>query len=277
MTRAKTWAVLIFVSAALIVGGFHFGDRYGLLIGFILALSLNTLVIFYADLRLSALFPSTELEGHDPWGLLQTTAELSRRMGIKAPAIHIIQARTPTAFSAGLVARRSRLFLSEELLKKLTPDETRSVVAIELARLKRHETSAATAAAALAGILILTANIIDATIFLQVFRTRRPGQARPVALLVSPLVATLVRGAVSRRAILAADLEASQALGSREILARALWKLDSYSKTLPLDVSPAEAHLFTVNPLTPFRWCRFLIAQPATKTRVRKLTGRFPL
>jgi Zn-dependent protease with chaperone function len=288
---AKVWVVLGVISLALIFGG-HAMGRFGLLVGFLLALSVNSLVYFYADLRLSGLFPGHELEGQDAWGLLRQNRELARLIGVKAPAIVLIQSATPLAFSAGLLANQSKIYLSDELLKRLTNDEIRIVLAYELHRLKTQQTSSATAASALVGLLTFTARTIDDVILFRwigslipTVRQKRTTLLKssgivlgPMTLLVSPLVALLVRASVSRKALISSDRISGEVTRTGAgTVARTLWKLDSYAKTRPFPVNLAEAHLFTVSPLTRYPLWRFASAQPPIQARLKALTGFEPL
>lgn len=275
---AKVWLILAALTIGLMIGGYILADRHGLLLGFLIALSINTLVFFYTDLRLASLFPSEQLEGQDPWGLVHCAQNLARKIRVPIPTIRVVDTTTPIAFSAGLLPKRSSIYLSTELIKRLDKEEIEAVIAYELQRLKLRQTSATTTVAALAGLLTHLATALDQTIFLQFLRARQPGQIRPGILLFSPLIALLVRTSVSRSDVFKADRAASQLLsdGGR-VLGRTLWKLDAYNKVLPLDVGIAEAHLFTVNPLVRYRWCRFAEVQPSIEDRVQKLTGHFPL
>lgn len=277
LSALKVWITLGALTLVLILGGQALGDRYGLLVGFVLGLSLNSLVFLFAEMRLAGLFPAQELEGSDPWGVLNLTAEMAARAGVPTPTVHLVQVPTPMAYSAGLLVKRSHIFLSEELVRRLNREELRAVIAMEIARLKLHLTCAGTAAAALAGLITLIAALIDSTLFLQLLRKRRAGQIRPAALFVSPLVAVLVRGAIGRSAWLESERLAATWVGSPELIARVIWKLDAFNKTLPVDVPLSEAHLFTVNPLSRCRWRRYAFVQPSARTRIRSLTGRFPL
>jgi Zn-dependent protease with chaperone function len=288
---AKVWVVLIAISLALIFGG-HAVGRFGLLVGFLLALSLNSIVYFYADLRLASLFPGHELEGQDAWGLLRQTKELARAIGVRIPAIVLIQSSTPLAFSAGLLPQQSKIYLSDELLKRLTNDEIRIVLAYELHRLKTQQTSSATAASALVGLITLTALTIDNILMFRWIGSLMPSVREkrttllrhagiilgPMTLLVSPLVALLVRASVSRKALITSDRVSGEITRSGSgTVARTLWKLDSYAKTRPFAVNLAEAHLFTVSPLTRYPMWRFASAQPPIEARLKALTGHEPL
>lgn len=291
LASAKVWVVMTLISLALIIGGHALG-RFGLLLGFLLALSVNSLVFFYADLRIASLFPGRELEGQDAWGILRETKALARVLGIPKPAVVLIESQTPLAFSAGLLPSRSTIYLSRELLQRLTPEEIRVVLAYELHRLKTQQTASATAASALVGFLTHTARAIDNVItfrwFLGLFASVRARRATllnhggitsgPMTLLVSPLAALLVRASVSRKALLTSDKASSELTNEGYgTVARTLWKLDSYAKTRPFPVDLAEAHLFTVSPLTRYPMWKFASAQPPIETRLKALTGYEPL
>ncbi len=279
------------ISLILIFGGHALG-RFGLLFGFLLALTVNSVVFFYADFRLASLFPGEELEGQDAWGLLRQTRELASAMGARMPAIVLLHSATPLAFSAGLLAKRSTIYLSDELVKRLSNDEIRIVLAYELQRLKTQQTAAATATTALVSFITLTARWIDDLILfrwvltgLRRFGVGRPKLIRhvgivngPMTLLVSPLVALIVRSSISRKAIFLADRVSGELTRSGSgAVARTLWKLDSYAKTRPFPVNLAEAHLFTVSPLTRYPMWRFASAQPPIEARLKSLTGFEPL
>lgn len=257
--------------------GFHFGDRYGLLVGFFTAAALITLVLLYVERRLAHLFPRTELEGTDPDGVLRIVHEECRSRTMRAPPVFIVDLETPTAFSAGLFTKNAKLYLSRGLIARLTSDELRLVIAYELERIKTEQTQSMTALASLASFVATIANAIDAVLLIPFGAHRRELRPRgPITLLTSPLVAALLRMGFPRSSI----IETDQAIGTKtspETWARLLWKLDAYNKTLPLDVNLAEASLFTVNPLSRFTWLHFTSAQPEIETRVRELTGRYPL
>jgi heat shock protein HtpX len=275
---AKVWIGLAASTLFFSWCGYQLGDRYGLLVGFFSAMTLNSLVFFYADWRITELFAGTELEGQDPWGLLRMVREQSRRLGVPMPTLHLLQVDAPAAFSAGLFSKGARLFLTEGLVKRFSPDEIALVTAYELQRLKDDRTQRATAAAGLASLIAMIANAFDAVLWLPLRRENRQlRRLGPMTLLTSPAIALLVRLAVGRSGIMATDRSLGQTPALAETWAHTLIKLDAYSKTLPLDVNLADSSLFTVNPLARHKWCRFASVQPSVKTRVTALTGRFPL
>lgn len=277
LRSAKVWIFLALTTLTLTIGGYIGADRHGLLIGFLCSVALNAWVIFYDELHLFSLFPSTELEGHDAWGLLRMTKELASRLRMKSPRLFLVKTTTPLSFSAGILPMRSTVFLSSALLDRLQPDELRSVLAFELLRIQSKQTRTASVVSSLTGLLVSVANGLDSVLLLRFLRRRKPCSWGPFLWLVSPFVAVIVHLSIPRRSFLEFDQKVTQLIDQPKVWPQTLLKLDSYIKTMPLDISLADAPLFTVNPLARYRWCRFALAQPTIETRLQALTGRFPL
>ena len=68
-------------------------------------------------------------------------------------------------------------------------------------------------------------------------------------LIVAPFAAMLIQLAVSRSREYEADATGAHTTGNPYALARALQKLEDYSKRVPLQATPSTAHLFIIAPL----------------------------
>ncbi len=273
----RVWLLVGLVSLLLLFGGHHFFGRLGLLFGFMLALSLNSAVFFYSELRLIHLYDSQLLEGQDPWGVLSMVEKLCVKAEIPVPRVFLIQSETPTAFSVGVSYRHAAVLISEALVRLLPPDEVNAVLAYEVARLNRHDTISGTVASAMASGLLFLGRILDQIIFLQFLRAKKAGQFRPGTYLFSPLISILIRFAIGRRNYYASDQLAAAYIGDPKLLARVLWKLEAYHATMPMDVALADAHLFIVNPLTSCSPYRYFLVQPAARHRIKMLVGQYPI
>jgi heat shock protein HtpX len=80
--------------------------------------------------------------------------------------------------------------------------------------------------------------------------------------------------AVSRSREYAADATGAQIAGSPHGLARALEKLGRYSGQVPLETSPATAHMFIVMPLSGRGMMNLFSTHPPIPERIRRLIGR---
>ena len=95
--------------------------------------------------------------------------------------------------------------------------------------------------------------------------------------LASPLMGFLLRLSIRPSFYKDADSLATQFLSDPKTVSQVLWKLDSYSKTQPLQVPLSTAHIFMVSPLTQVRWSRWYAAQPPTPDRIKRLVGYYPI
>ena len=84
----------------------------------------------------------------------------------------------------------------------------------------------------------------------------------------------LIQLAVSRSREYAADEAGAHYTGNPYALARALQKLDAYSKRVPLVASPSTAHLFIVQPMIGMDFASLFSTHPPVQKRIERLTGR---
>jgi heat shock protein HtpX len=93
-------------------------------------------------------------------------------------------------------------------------------------------------------------------------------------LFLAPIAATLIQLAVSRSREYGADETGAHVTGNPYALARALQKLDAYSKRRPMMATPTTAHLFIVQPLTGIDFASLFSTHPPIAKRIERLTGR---
>ena len=102
--------------------------------------------------------------------------------------------------------------------------------------------------------------------------------SNPIALLatmiLAPLAAMLIQAAISRSREFAADAEGAQIAGTPYGLADALRKLETASKRIPMDASPATAHMFIMKPFSVRGMLSLFSTHPPTEARVKALMGQ---
>jgi heat shock protein HtpX len=96
------------------------------------------------------------------------------------------------------------------------------------------------------------------------------------AWILAPIAAMLIQMAVSRSREYQADESGAFLSNDPEALASALGKLEQTSSRVPApaSVSPAEAHMFIVNPLTSMRgrgMASLFSTHPPTQERIARL------
>lgn len=293
--QARLWLVLGSVVVILSVLGYHFGSRYGLVVGFFAAVSLDTLILFFDEWRILARFPSQEIEGADAWKLNQLARTLAQELSIPTPILREVESETPFVFSTSLLSPRVRLFVSSSVVRKLSEDEIKAVFASELVRSQLGYLRPATAVAAAVELFLIFAAALDAALglrFLIWLRTSiqqrnrrlasdstqpytRPTMRRiyygPFGWLARWPATLLLRLVIRRSATLETDRRTVERFNCLKELTSALHKMDSYAKTLPIDVSLAEAALFTVDPLCRHSWSSWTSVRPPVLVRRREL------
>ena len=93
------------------------------------------------------------------------------------------------------------------------------------------------------------------------------------AIILAPLAALLLQMALSRSREYEADRSGARLIGDGEPLARALTKLEAGVKAIPMQVTPAEASLFIINPLTGrnVQFRNLFMTHPPTQDRIARL------
>jgi heat shock protein HtpX len=88
---------------------------------------------------------------------------------------------------------------------------------------------------------------------------------------VAPIAAMLIQLAVSRQREYLADATGAQLLGHASPLADALATLERGAQAMPMQVNPATASLYAVNPLPRQGLATLFMTHPPLAERIRRL------
>jgi heat shock protein HtpX len=92
--------------------------------------------------------------------------------------------------------------------------------------------------------------------------------------IIAPLAAMLIQMAISRSREYMADSTSASITGNSEGLARALEKLGTYSKQIPMAAQPATAHMFIINPLAGRNLMSLFSTHPPIEERIARLRNK---
>jgi heat shock protein HtpX len=271
----KVWLFIVVTAMLHLFIGYEIAGRLGLFIGFLMAVALNILVFFFGQTQLIGKMQARRLEGQDGWGLNELISSYANRAGVPTPAVYLMEHETPSAFAIGHTWRKSAVCVSTGLLQKFTPEEIEAVVAHQVCHIRRLDTFAFGVSSTIANSFTGLAQTLD--LLWPVNWFRKTHKQRPFMTLLSPLAWMVIRLSVSDKNYYQNDDLAASLLGERSALASALWKLESYSQTGPLEIPPCTSHLFVVNPegLKETNW--FFLTHPKMESRLRRLVGYYPL
>ncbi|HEV2310866.1 MAG TPA: zinc metalloprotease HtpX [Acidimicrobiia bacterium] len=209
--------------------------------------------------------------------LYDLVEDLTRQVGMPMPALYISPERQPNAFATGRNEHHAAVCCTEGILQALSPDELRGVLAHELSHVRNHDILISSVAAAVALAIMFVARI---AMFGAIFGGGRGGEEGNVfgllaMMILAPIAAMFVRMALSRSREYQADASGAHLLHDGEPLARALEKIEAYAKRVPMNVNPAEATAYIINPLTGRRvsYAGLFSTHPPTADRIARLRG----
>jgi heat shock protein HtpX len=283
MNNLKTGILLIALSGLLVWLGSALGGSHGAAVAFGFAMLMNAGAYWFSDrlvLRMYRAEEVTEAKAPELYGIV---AELAQRAQIPMPKVYVIPSETPNAFATGRNPAHAAVAATQGILRILTRDELRGVLAHELSHVRNRDTLISCVAATLVGAITWMAHMAQFAAIFGGGRSDDDEGGNPLALLgvaiFAGLAASLLQLAVSRSREFEADASAARLLGEGEPLARSLEKLEMGARMLPMDASPATAHLFIVSPLTGGRgaagiFAKLLRTHPLTEERVARLRDR---
>lgn len=238
-----------------IVGKYYESPTGFFVLGFTFSLLSSVGSYFYSDkivLFTVGAKPANKKEHFDFYTVCEN---LSIASGLPMPKLYVIPDQAMNAFATGRDEKHAVVCATTGLLQRLERSELEGVIAHELSHIKNRDILLSSIVAVLVGTIALVTDWIMRSLWWG-GRDDDSRQSRNPALfilfiatlIITPLVATLIQLAISRRREFLAD--ASGALLTRypEGLARALEKISGDTHHLG-SATTSTAHLFISNPL----------------------------
>jgi len=271
-TKARTWLLIAALTALLIAVGGAIGG--GALYVFVaLAVLMNVVGYWFSDkiaLRASRARPLAR--GEVPQ-LDAAVEDLAHRAGVPVPRLYLISSQQPNAFATGRDPSHAAVAVTEGLLSLLPPAEVKGVLAHEFAHIKNRDILVSTIAAMVAGAISAIASILQFSLLFGGDEEDSPlGLLGTLAtIVVAPIAAMLLQLGISRQREYLADATGAQLLGRAAPLADALATLERGSQAIPMNVNPATASLYAVNPLPRQGIATLFMTHPPMAERIRRL------
>ena len=251
-----------------------------IVIAAVLAIGQSLAAYFLSDklaLAVSGARPATKDEHRY---LVNVTEAVALGAGVPTPRLYVIDNPAPNAFATGRDPRHGAIAFTTGLIQLLDRQELEGVVAHEMAHVKNYDIRFASMLAATVGAIVLLRDVVLRGLGFG-GRSRRTsggggrGQAIAMVLLIvvlilAPILATLLRLAVSRRREYLADATGAYITRNPEGLARALQKLRDYRGT-PMRVSEGVQHMYFTNPVARLNAVSWLATHPPIDDRINRL------
>ena len=269
--------ILLAVLGGLMIGIGGLWGTGGAIIGLLLGLVFVGGSYWFSDklaIKAARAKPVTEAEMPEYYAIVR---ELTTRAGMPMPQLYLSPEPQPNAFATGRNPDHAAVAVTQGILQVLSWDELRGVLAHEISHVRNRDILIGSVAAAVAmGITLVARMAMWGGMFFG-GRDRNGGLIGVLAMaILAPLAAMVVQMAISRSREYEADHSGAQLIGTGEPLAQALAKIDATAQRVPMDIDPAHATAYIVNPLTgrQMQFANLFRSHPPTEDRIARLTGR---
>lgn len=275
MNTMKTFMFMAALTALFMVAGQALGGQQGMVIALVMALGLNFFAYWNSDKMALSMNNAREVSVAEAPDLHRLVATLAGRAGLPQPKVYVIDDPTPNAFATGRDPEHAAVAVTTGLLQVLNRYELEGVIAHELAHIKNRDILIGSIAAVMAGAISYLATMAQWAMLFGGGRSNEEGGGNPVVMivtmLVAPIAATLIQMAISRGREYMADATGAEICGHPKALASALDKLANYNAQRPMNVNPASAQMYIVNPLSGGTVANLFSTHPPMEERIRRL------
>jgi heat shock protein HtpX len=274
----KTALLLAALTGVMVLLGNWLGGRSGMVFALGLAAVMNFGSYWFSDKIVLKMYRARPVSPSDAPRLHAIVDRLVARAELPKPALYVLPQPAPNAFATGRNPSHAAVAVTAGLMEAMDDEEIEGVVAHELAHIKNRDILIGSIAATIAGAITMLATMARWGAMLGGFGGRNDRDGGILGLLVmtlvAPIAALVIQMAVSRSREYAADATGAHIAGSPHGLARALEKLGTYSKRIPMQSNPATSHMFIVKPLSRGGAMGLFSTHPPIEERIRRLLGR---
>ena len=276
MRNAMKTAVLLAALGALFIGiGGALGGQGGLVIGLLLGFVFVGGSYWFSDtiaIKAARAQPVSREELPQVYAIVE---DLTRRANMPMPKIYVSPEAQPNAFATGRSPHHAAVAVTQGILQVLTPDELRGVLAHELSHVENRDILIGSVAAAVAmGITFAARMAMWGAVFTGGSDDEGGNIFGILAMaILAPIAAGLLQMALSRSREYQADASGAHLLHDGEPLAWALEKIEAYAKQVPMNVNPAQATAYIINPFTGRKvmFANLYSSHPPTADRIQRL------
>jgi heat shock protein HtpX len=269
----RTTVLLASLTGLLVLIGFLIGGPETALLFLIMAAVFNFGAYWFSDRIALAMSRAKPVTREEAPRLFEMVEELTTRAELPMPKLYIIPQDQPNAFATGRNPKHSAVAVTRGILKLLSEEELRGVLAHELAHVRNRDILISSVAATIAGAITYLGYMLmwfggddDSPL----------GLVGALAMvLLAPIAAAIIQLAISRQREYSADATGAQICGNPESLASALLRLEEGAKAMPMTTNAATEPLYIVKPFSG-GFAGLFSTHPPIEERVRRLRQMRP-
>ena len=282
----KTWLLMaVFLVIVIALGWFlsyYYNSPAILYFAVIFSVVMNITSYWFSDKIVLAMYKARPFKREESEELWDIVENLSITAGLPMPRIFIIDDPAPNAFATGRDKEHAVVAVTTGLRGMLNKQELEGVIAHELSHIGNRDMLISTVIVVLAGFVTILSDIFLRGSF-RGGNNREGGRAQAIVMIaglvlaiLAPIIATLIRLAISRKREFLADASGSLLTRYPEGLANALRKISSYQGPM-IRANNATAHLFISNPFGPKAMGglnKLFMTHPPLQERIEALLGK---
>ncbi len=285
--RRTYYLIIIFLIIVIVFGlliSIIFDSWFILLIAIAYALISVLVSYWWSDRIVLSMLDAKEVSKDDYPELYRMVENLCITAGLPMPKIYILDEAQPNAFATGRDPEHAVIAFTKGLVNKLERSELEGVIAHELSHIKNRDMLIGSVVVVLVAVIAVLARIYIRTSIFGGLRGGR-GQAGAIMMLLGiiaaiilPIVATIIRLAVSRKREYLADASAVLLTRYPEGLANALKKISKDPNPMKKANEQTTSHLFISSPLRgqeKANWFnKLFMTHPPVEDRIQALKGK---
>ena len=259
------------------LGYLFFGGWLGVILFVIIAGAFNIFAYWKSDSLALRMAGAREVTPQEEPRLHRIVDEVTSLTNLPKPRVYVVDNPSPNAFATGRNPKHAVVAATTGIMSLLDDRELKGVMAHELGHVGNRDILIGAIVAVFAGAIAMAANVLQFRMIFGGFGGRDNGGnglLALVAIILMPIAAVMVQMAVSRTREYEADRTGARVTHDPDALADALMKLEQGAQLRPMQVNPAAAHMFIVNPLAGFRGANFtnlFSTHPPIEERVARL------
>ena len=267
INNLKTTILMSLLMGLCLAIGYLLGGRSALFPALLIGTGMNLFAYFFSDKIALATMRATQISRQQDPLLWDAVERLSQRAGLPMPRVYVSPAYAPNAFATGRGPRHSAVCVTQGLRQILSYEELEGVIAHELSHIKHRDILISTIASVIAGAITWITYIV----FWGGSNRRTNPLVALLLVILAPIAAALIQMAISRSREFEADRLGAKLAGTGNGLARALQKLESANRQIPLRVPDGQSNMFIVAPLTGSDLSKLFRTHPPTEERIARL------
>jgi heat shock protein HtpX len=259
--KAKTYAIMVGFVVFIVLLAYVLGNSMGygnswLFIAVVFSVISSFVSYYWGDQLVLAMSHARPADRNQDFDFFTVAENLAMADGLPKPRLYVIEDEAMNAFATGRDPEHAIVCATTGLLNRLERPEIEGVIAHELSHVKNYDTRLMAVVAVLVGTVAFLADWFMRSLWWGGRRNRDDDRGNLGSLfmilgivlaIISPLIATIIQLAISRKREYLADASGAFLTRYPEGLARALEKLNRDPQTMSAATN-ATAHLFIVNP-----------------------------